>query len=49
MTEDELKPFLALVRARFEEKDSFEQAVRRPVATIRRPIPPLSAICLCCL
>ena len=28
VTEDELKPFLALVRARLEEKDSFEQAVR---------------------
>lgn len=28
LTEDELKPFLALVRTRLEEKDSFEQAVR---------------------
>src|SRR5262245_2974434 len=28
VTEDELKPFLAIVRARLEEKDSFEQAVR---------------------
>jgi hypothetical protein len=28
VTEVELKPFLALVRARLEEKDSFEQAVR---------------------
>ncbi len=28
VTEEELKPFVALVRARFAEKDSFEQAVR---------------------
>lgn len=28
MTEDELKPFLSLVRARLNEQDSFEQAVR---------------------